>query len=370
MFKLLKSLVLSSALGDFNKPKFIGPRLKGPIGEFAISMPQKMPAPKVLIIRFSSFGDVTQALSIPAVIHRNLPEAEIHWVVRQDLSELLEGHPDITKIWSLQRQLGLKGLWQLAIELRQQNFNYIYDAHNNLRSIFLCWVIRFFKDSNFVRKSQFRWKRFLLFKLRINTYQMPFSGQRDLLNPLLAWKFDVALPPAPQLFITQAPQTIIGEYIALAPSAAHALKRWPLDYWKQLIQLMPSFQFKVLGGPGESFLEELKTVAPDRVEVLAGKLSLQQSAAVVQTARLLIANDTGLLHIAEQIGTPAIALMGPAPFGYPSRASTEIMELTLACKPCSKHGQGPCINPDFQLCLRGISPHMVKQKALGKMRPL
>lgn len=148
--------------------------------------------------------------------------------------------------------------------------------------------------------------------------------------------------------------------IALAPSAAYFLKRWPKDYFMKLIELQPDEKFVLLGGPEDSFIEDIHAVAPERVLNLAGKCSMQVSAAVVAESKLIVANDTGLLHVAEQLGKPAIALMGPAPFGFPSRPATKIMEIDLPCRPCSKHGQGPCINKfKFHQCLVDITPEMV-----------
>jgi len=51
--------------------------------------------------------------------------------------------------------------------------------------------------------------------------------------------------------------------------------------------------------------------------------------------------------------------MGPAPFGFPSRETTKIMQLDLNCRPCSKHGQGPCVNEKYQRCLVDITPEQV-----------
>lgn len=325
---------------------------------------------KYLIIRFSSFGDVTQALSIPSKIQFHDPQAEIHWMTRQDLSPLLEGHPSLHKIWKLNKFAGLSGLLQLAKELRAQNYTHIYDAHNNLRSHIVSWILRWGRSIIFLRKSQKRWKRFLLFYAHINTYQMPFSGQRDLLEPLLKWGMTIDLPPAPQLFLNAAlvektvstlPPTFSDSsgYVALAPSAAYPLKRWPLLFWKELIQKNPQHQFVVLGGPEDLFLKELEVSFPQQVLNLAGRCSILESAALIKKAKALVSNDTGLLHVAEQQGIPAIALMGPAPFGFPSRPSTHILELDLPCRPCSKHGQGPCRNSQYQLCLTGISPQLV-----------
>jgi ADP-heptose:LPS heptosyltransferase len=221
-----------------------------------------------------------------------------------------------------------------------------------------------------LRKSQKRWQRFLLFRFRKNLYRQPFSGQRDLLEPLSSWGVDEVLPPAPQLFLEESRknkikdlfvQMKIDEFVALAPSAAHALKRWPIASWKKLVELNPQRKFVCLGGPEDDFIGELQAHSPKTVFNFAGKFDLGESAVVVSLAQALVSNDTGVLHLAEQLGKKAIALMGPAPFGFPSRPSTQIMQLDLSCRPCSKHGQGPCVNTDFQKCLRDISPENVSE---------
>ena len=73
------------------------------------------------------------------------------------------------------------------------------------------------------------------------------------------------------------------------------------------------------------------------------------------------------LHVGEQLGKPSIALMGPAPFGFPSRPSTKIMELNLPCRPCSKHGQGPCVNQIYHQCLVDITPAQVAAEVRSKL---
>jgi ADP-heptose:LPS heptosyltransferase len=122
---------------------------------------------------------------------------------------------------------------------------------------------------------------------------------------------------------------------------------------------MPFEKFIILGGPEDLFLKELELHNPARVKNWAGRTDYQESAATVKLAKALVANDTGTLHLGEQLGQKTIALMGPAPFGFPSRTSTKIMQLDLSCRPCSKHGQGPCINEKFHRCLVDISPEMV-----------
>lgn len=335
------------------------------------------------MIRFSSLGDVTQALSVASRLAQMGHPAEVHWVTRKDMAPLIEGHPFVTKIWKLDRSTGLKGLLQLIAALRRENFSHIYDAHNNTRSHLITMFLRpplaltrIFNPPLYLRKSQKRWKRFLLFRFHINLFEKPFSGQRDLLEPLTQWGLSRDLPAPPQIFVHPpalkiaqkllAEKNLSSDFIVLAPSAAYPLKRWPLEHFKKLIELLPNEKFVCLGGSQDHFIAEL---AGDRAFDFSGRTNLQESAAVISLAKYVVSNDTGLLHISEQLGKKTAALMGPAPFGFPSRReTTTVFELDLVCRPCSKHGQGPCVNPEYQKCLRDIQPESVAQEILRGSR--
>lgn len=317
---------------------------------------------KILIIRFSSIGDLTQSLSIPSFIKSYVSQAEIHFVTRDDLSEIVQHHPAVHKTWTLNRKEGFKGLLKLIRELRKENFTHIYDAHNNLRSFF---IRNFVPAKHKLIRPMMRLKRFLLLNFHVNLFEKPFSGQRDLIKPLEKWNMPFQLPPTPQLFLTtekkqNALQLICEKnYICLVPSAAFELKRWPINYWDELIKLNPTKKFVVLAGKDDHFTNLLDKNS--NIINMTGKTDLLTSAAIIENAQMTVTNDTGLLHFAEQLGKPTIALMGPAPFGFPSRPKTVILERNLKCRPCSKHGQGPCTNSNFQECLRSFSPNEVSQ---------
>lgn len=327
---------------------------------------------KILLIRFSSIGDVTQCLSVPTRL-REL-SAEIHWVTRLDVAVLLQDHPAIDRVWSFDRREGIPGLFRLISQLKRENFTHVYDAHNNLRSKLIVWGLRLrLRPPRVLRRNLKRWKRFMLLRFHRNLFRMPFSGQRDFLEPLKTWGLGETLPSPPQIFCgrplaSQARAQLAARGfvnpIGLVPSAAFELKRWPLENFLKLIEALPDQKFLIFGGPGDDFVQALADAHPDRVWNQAGKLSLAETTAFAAECSLLVANDTGVLHIAEQLGKPAIALMGPAPFGFPSRPTTHILERQLACRPCSKHGQGPCVNINFQQCLRDISVGEVRSHVL------
>ena len=141
------------------------------------------------------------------------------------------------------------------------------------------------------------------------------------------------------------------------------MKRWPIQHWKRLIEILGEFKFVVLGGPEDQFCSELERTAPDRVKSLAGRLNLAASSACLEFARLAISSDTGLLHVADQLGRPVLALIGPTAFGYPSHPSSETLEIELPCKPCSKDGRGRCVNTLYQRCLVELTPEIVAARA-------
>jgi ADP-heptose:LPS heptosyltransferase len=315
---------------------------------------------KVLILRFSSIGDVTQSLSIPNHIKNTYPDAEIDFLTKKEFEKIFLYSPHIHQVITIEKNISLRGLFNLSQTLSANHYTHVYDAHNNLRSNLLYFMI---SASKKLQRPMMRVKRLLLLQFKINLFEKPFSGQRDLLKPLEKWGIPFSLPKTPQLFLSSddiqfANETLtknkIVHFVILVPSAAHTLKRWPITHWDKLISLNPNLQFIVLAGPGDTFTEVLNS--HPNVLNLTGKTSLTQSAALIQRANTVVANDTGMLHFAEQLGIPTIALMGPAPFGFPSRQSTKILERNLKCRPCSKHGQGPCINPIYHECLVSISP--------------
>ena len=334
---------------------------------------------KILVIRFSSFGDILATASVVQALSNRFPEAEIHWLTRSDFAGVASLAPRLTRVWQVPSGRKHKGLrartqqWQnlreLVRELKGQNFTHVYDAHNTLRSNVISWGVRKFIGQKFVQKSQYRLRRFLLFRFRINRYPNPFTLQRALLEPLQNWGVSLEAPPAPVLRIENTLQASVRQKIrfadrekpvvVLAPSASYVLKRWPVDRWKALVELRTDCNFVLLGGTEDLFLREISAVA---------QMDYEESCAVVSLANVVISNDTGVMHAAEQLNKPCVALMGPAPFGVPCRKSTRILERDLVCRPCSKHGQGPCTNSTYQKCMVDITVKDVSL-ALGEIYP-
>jgi heptosyltransferase-2 len=327
---------------------------------------------KVLIIRFSSFGDIVQCSSVVELISQKYPDAVIDWVTRSEFDYLVKLNHDVNTVWSFNKKLGFKGLIDLGLKLRALDYDHVYDAHNNLRSSLLSLMMRskIFSRPNWLTRPKDRLKRVLLFTFRINTFPRPFKGINSYRAPLMKWGITpnqdaklVTWDFNPQALEKVDPFLKNKKTIILVPSAAWEMKRWPLPLWKKLISIMPDYKFVVLGGKEDHFCEELKEIDPARVENLAGKLSLVESCAMISKSELVISADTGLLHVADVMGVKALSLMGPTAFGFTTGKQIITMEVDLPCRPCTKDGRGSCSQDVYQKCMVDITPEKVALEA-------
>ncbi len=327
-------------------------------------------AAKFLIIRFSSIGDIIQCMDVINGIKNHFPDAEIHWIARKDMASFLAMDKRIDHIWAFDKKEGLKGLLRMAELLKKEDFDYIYDAHSNIRSNILKFKLGSFfrKRPAIVLRKKERRKRFLLFKLGINRFPWPFRGRISFRKPLARWgitDFSSTYDDwhFPEGFGLKFSETIDSRTITLVPSANWPKKRWPVGHWQKLIGLLPEYHFILLAGPADDFCEEIKNAAPERVQNLAGQTSLLESCYLVLHSRLVISADTGFLHAADVFNVPALALLGPTAFGFPSGKNSTVLEIPLPCRPCSKDGSGKCKLPCYQQCMTDITPQWVADEA-------
>ncbi|MGB0455043.1 MAG: glycosyltransferase family 9 protein [Bacteriovoracaceae bacterium] len=323
---------------------------------------------KLLIIRLSSFGDVVQCQACLPAIKSAHPGAEIHWLTKKQFTQVLEVNPNIFKVHSFDSKQGLIGWLKLCFKFKDQSFDVVYDAHSNIRTLLFKLIFRLcFTKTKIVTRSKERFKRILLFKFRLNKFPWPFKGMQSYIRPLQrimdvpietqiqSWDFEKVDLEKIQKLIPYS------HYVGLAPSAAWEMKRWPLDYWKELIYTSPTKKFVVLGGPDDTFCEELVEIAPDRVVNLSGKLSLMESCYVAFKSSRFVSADTGLLHVADLLGTKTIALIGPTAFGFPSGEHVKTLEIDLNCRPCTKDGRGGCSQKVYKRCMVEIRSEFVKK---------
>jgi heptosyltransferase-2 len=179
---------------------------------------------------------------------------------------------------------------------------------------------------------------------------------------------DAAPPQAPRLSVdasqiaAQQAHFGLGDYWVFAPGAEFGpAKQWPLEHWQALLGLIPSAQrLAILGGPRDhAFGEALAQSAKpgQRVANLCGQTTMAQAIALIAGARLLVSNDSGLMHVAAALAKPQIAVFGstdPMHSG-PINPQAIVQWLKLDCSPCFQR-HCPLTHHD---CLRNISPEVL-----------
>ncbi|MFI3332724.1 MAG: glycosyltransferase family 9 protein [Rikenellaceae bacterium] len=308
-------------------------------------------------------------MGIVGGIRQHYPSAEIHWIARADMAETLSIDQRIDKVWSFDKGEGLKGLLSLCRTLKAERYDYIYDAHNNIRSTIIKLKLRslFGHRPQIVTRSKDRLKRILLFKFGINRFEWPFIGVDSFRKPLRKWGINQFDDSYSDYRFTEAISSkfkdLVGAMcITLIPSANWEMKRWPVSHWRSLLELLPEYNFVVLGGPSDTFCAEICNAAPERAINMAGRSSIMESSYIVSQSKVVVSGDTGFLHSADLFGVPALALMGPTAFGFPARPTSEIFALDMKCRPCTKDGRGGCKDSLYQRCMVEITPQMVAQR--------
>ena len=322
---------------------------------------------KVLVIRFSSFGDVVQASTVNHQLKDAYPKVTIIWLTKRSFAQFLEKDPNVDQVVHLE---DFGGLLSLARWLKLESFNLIYDAHRSMRSSMLFLISKLLRNhSTWVRRSKDRWKRFFLFKFRINLFPKPFVGQASYISPLTPYGLSLIPNKSNWNFSENEIEKVnkfvdCDDYIVFAPSAAWEMKRWPIDSWKKLVtrfsKKYPNIRIVITGGPNDHFTSELEI--NKSVINLSGKLSLSESSYLVTRSMVTVSADTGIIHVVDAHQLPGILLNGPTAFGKTFSPSIKILEAGLYCQPCSKDGRGKCHRETYQLCMVEISvDHVMRE---------
>ncbi|MFZ8903008.1 MAG: glycosyltransferase family 9 protein [bacterium] len=319
------------------------------------------------------------------------PNSRLTLLTSEGFGRVLENNPHLDEIIYHHRKETRNDLENLIDQLRLQKFDLIYDIHNSLRSRWIGWQLKrhapkpehwLIEKRTLARELQIRfgWGQFFNGK----------SQREQWLEPLRRHHTG-ALSTKTELFPSVADKNYVKAwlnqndlqdkpFVCIGASASFPLKCWPLQNFKQLIEniIQSGISVVLVGTNGEIETEELAEYfrGSQNVFCAAGMFTILQSAALLEMANAVVANDTSIIHLAEAMRTPSIALFGPTvkEFGYaPMLAQSRLMEtdLALRCRPCSRTGKGTCKNREQQICMYSISTQKVwdaAQLLLPKVR--
>lgn len=303
------------------------------------------------------------------------PLAQIDMVTRADFLDLIAHNPHLDAKIGLPRGSGAKGLRGLFRDIQRERYDLIYDAHRSLRSTMLMPFLSADKKAYF-EKRYLRRDAALTFKLRLmRGWPRTLERYIEPLEPF-GVKYD---GKGPEIFVDEKAHARLSEklpevrdrtWIGLIPSAQWPGKRWPLDRFRRVMEGLiekTNHGLVVLGGKEDTFCAELcHGLPPSRVVNAQGKLSIAESAAALTHCRFVVANDTGMMHVADALNIPSVLMLGPTSRELgclPFHPLSEVLEHDLWCRPCSKNGQAPCIR-GRRLCLEMTTTEMVLGAAL------
>ena len=337
--------------------------------------PKTSETPRILVVRFSSLGDLVLMTPLLRSIRERHPKAHVTLVTRKEYGSLFAQNPRVNEVvtWD-----GKEPLADLIAILRATEWTHRLDLHGSLRSR---WI-RFRVGGRWGSYPKLRRARTALIKRKKDIYRdrrhvaqryFDAAGGLDLTpdhKPAEIFIHNDALRAADQ-FLQDAGLGRDRTLVAVVPGAAHATKRWPEQYWHQLVATLVSMQrdVVVLGGRQEEGIgRRLAETGGACAASAAGLFDLQGTAALLRRSRGVVVGDTGLMHMATAVGTPAVVLLGPTvtQFGFaPYHARATILERQLDCRPCSKHGGDACPLGHHR-CLVDILPDEVAE-ALRKV---
>ena len=312
---------------------------------------------KILVLRFSSIGDIVLTTPVLRQLKTQLPGARVHFATKPAYRQLLEANPYVDQLHLLGGSLG-----ELGRELRAERFDFIVDLHNNLRTRLLRWQLPGVPGRAF---DKLNWQKYLLVRFKIN--RLPplhlVDRYRAAAAPLGIVDdgagLDYFIPPTQEVDVAAAlpPGFRAGHYVAVAIGAQHATKRLPLGKLIELVQNLAPRPVVLLGGPEDEPTGQAVVQAVQQALVAngCGRFSLHQSASLLRQAQFVVSHDTGLMHIAAAFNKQVFSVWGntvPAFGMYPYRTPFEVLEVPgLACRPCSKIGFAQCPQGHFK-CMR------------------
>jgi len=329
----------------------------------------------VLLVRFSSIGDILLTTPLVRALARRHPDAKLVYVTKRAMAPLVADNRHVAEVVTLEPDEPIR---HLARRLRGLAPTHGLDLHGSIRSAGLRLLVR-------CRWSGYRKRKFaraLLISTKLDAYRQPVPVAERYFEA--ARQLDTRPDGGPPEFCLGVGATeraaqwlaqrgLAGARLAaLAPGAAHATKRWPIAHWSALAGRLGAAGYRsvVVGGPDDRGLAQ-QLVAEgggaggagqaSSVASAAGEFSLQETGALLARARVVVSGDTGVMHMATGVGTPVVALFGPtvAPFGFfPYRARSVVLERALDCRPCSSTGTAACPLGHHR-CLADITPEEV-----------
>jgi len=360
-----------------------------------MSFPDPKRPDKILLVRFSAFGDVIQTLPILSMLREAFPDAKIGWAIDTELAPAIESHPALAYVHRCSRNSWrratfhpsrwpvVRGEFSAFIEeVKAVGYDVSIDVQGLFKTALLPWLAGIRRRIGYKHGREFSSLFYTELRKDSRAYFDPAVSHLEHMAGLVQMlgagqtSFRVQLPVISETRKQRATELLRQSFagpapvVAMAPATQWESKCWPEDYWATLIQqLLANTNLNVLmmGSPADTPLAEriLSALHPEqlsgRVCNLFGKAPIRDMYALYEQVEAAIGPDSAPLHVAGAAGVPVlIGIYGPTgyrrtqPLGSPhlKLLSTEGQ---LSCQPCH---QRVCPLGTLE-CMKRISPDEV-----------
>jgi len=317
---------------------------------------------KILIVRFSSIGDIVLTSPVIRCLSQQIPEIEIHYVCKQSFETVLINNPYVHKLYTFKEDIS-----ELFEELSSEHYDLVLDLHKNLRSSRL--------------KRQLKIKSFVFDKLNIKKFLVVNFKLSKLLPPkhivdryfetvqTIGVKndgkgLDYFLDENDNLDLSKLIVRADKKFIALVIGGSYYTKKIPLNKLLAICALA-KLPIILLGGKeDQAIAEQILKQFPDLING-CGSFTINQSASIISQSEWVITSDTGMMHIASAFNKKIISIWGNTipEFGmspYLPKAKNRLLQVSgLECRPCSKLGYHTCPLGHFK-CMNDVDISVVE----------
>ena len=331
---------------------------------------------KILIIRFSSIGDIVLASPVFRCVKKQLPDVEVHFLTKLSYKIVTAANPYIDKFFYYDDNIE-----ELIVKLKAENYDHVIDLHNNIRSNKIKRSLG--RDTYTIDKLTLQ--KFLLTQLNIDVMPNRHITQRslDAVLPLSVKDdgggLDYFIAKQYEVKPEDIPTGHLAGYIVIVIGATYFTKRFPVA---KIIELCSKINHPIILLGGKEDMTNGKIIAEtDSIKIYnaCGKFNISESADIIKKAKLVISNDTGMQYIACALKRPLIALWGGTTpdldvepyYGsnfmiHQQKPIYENVVLGLKCQPCSKYGLNKCPLDHFN-CMEKINVDELVQRVKSRL---
>ena len=314
---------------------------------------------KILVIRFSSIGDIVLTSAVVRCLKKEMPGDEIHFLTKAHFEPILKANPNITRVWQYDHNFR-----EVIPQLKSQGFDFIVDLQKNYRSAFVIRQLRV-KAASFPKLNLRKWL-LVQFKLNflpdVHIVDRYFKAAEPLGVKNDGTGLDYFIPAEDEVELATLPETHRHGFFAVVIGGKHQTKIFPVEKVAHVSRKLAK-PVILLGGNEDRQRGEL--IVRDTGPLVfnsCGIFTINQSASLIRQADAVLTNDTGLMHVAAAFKKSIVSVWGntiPAFGMFPylpveSRSTSMIAEVrTLSCRPCSKLGFSRCPKKHFK-CMNDI----------------